>query len=180
MKTILILIAIVTQTISTNYVIDFGKSKQGNKWLVVNDGVMGGLSNSTANISNNYMNFEGTISLQNNGGFASVRSFKSNINLSDFTIMKVRYRSRGQKVSVRLLKNDAYYLPYFKTALETTSWVWKTTLIPLKNFKEYQLNRQTEKNLNSSDFNDIIRIGLIVSNKKQGNFEIDIDYIEFY
>ena len=44
------------------------------KWSIVNDNVMGGLSESNISISENEtLIFKGRVSLDNNGGFASVR-----------------------------------------------------------------------------------------------------------
>lgn len=41
-------------------------------WRIVNDGVMGGISTSTMQIEDNSAFFSGQLSLENNGGFASV------------------------------------------------------------------------------------------------------------
>ena len=45
-----------------------------NNWIIVNDNVMGGISNSSLSLNNeNNLVFNGNVSLDNNGGFASVR-----------------------------------------------------------------------------------------------------------
>lgn len=41
-------------------------------WRITNDGVMGGLSQSSATVANGSLCFEGVLSLENNGGFASM------------------------------------------------------------------------------------------------------------
>ena len=62
---------------------DFELSGEANKWLVVNDGVMGGLSQSEVILSgSNTAVFQGTISLENNGGFASTRTIPQLYNLA--------------------------------------------------------------------------------------------------
>ncbi len=49
--------------------------KSNDKWRIVNDAVMGGLSSSTVSINNEgKILFSGNVSLDNNGGFASLRS----------------------------------------------------------------------------------------------------------
>ncbi|GAK76258.1 hypothetical protein JCM19296_1855 [Nonlabens ulvanivorans] len=58
----------------TSDIINFGKDGNTMDWVIVNDGVMGGLSQSTAVSYDNYVLFSGTTSLKNNGGFASYRS----------------------------------------------------------------------------------------------------------
>ena len=48
---------------------------EGFSWQIVNDGVMGGLSKGNVeHTSDNIMHFWGTLSLDNNGGFSTVRS----------------------------------------------------------------------------------------------------------
>jgi hypothetical protein len=54
--------------------IDFTDKKAGHQMNVVNDGVMGGLSQGTIEMTqNDSLLFKGNISLQNNGGFSSFR-----------------------------------------------------------------------------------------------------------
>ena len=43
-------------------------------WQIVNDSVMGGLSTSQAYEKDNSLIFTGNVSLENNGGFASIRT----------------------------------------------------------------------------------------------------------
>ena len=53
-----------------------------NNWLVVNDNVMGGISESNIKFSkNNTLVFQGRVSLENNGGFASFRYRTKNLNV---------------------------------------------------------------------------------------------------
>jgi hypothetical protein len=47
-------------------------------WRVVNDNVMGGVSTSRFEATNGVALFRGDVSLENNGGFASVRSSLAN------------------------------------------------------------------------------------------------------
>ena len=50
------------------------QSGKWNDWMVVNDGVMGGLSQSRPEITDrDTLVFTGNVSLENNGGFASIR-----------------------------------------------------------------------------------------------------------
>ena len=53
---------------------DFTKPKTMRDCWIVNDGVMGGVSQSALRQDTQGMYFEGLVSLENNGGFASMRS----------------------------------------------------------------------------------------------------------
>jgi len=55
-------------------IFDFNKNSKINDWITVDDNVMGGKSSSTFEInSDGHGVFKGSISLENNGGFCSVR-----------------------------------------------------------------------------------------------------------
>lgn len=57
----------------TTRLFDFAQ-ESAEEWIVVNDGVMGGVSRSAfVDSESGYASFQGVMSLDNNGGFASVR-----------------------------------------------------------------------------------------------------------
>ena len=55
-------------------IIDFTSETQIQDWMVINDGVMGGISSSSFQMDKGCALFSGTIALDYNGGFASVRT----------------------------------------------------------------------------------------------------------
>ena len=69
----------------TSFTIDFGKEGRVNDWYVVTDRVMGGVSTSKVAYSKESLVFSGYVSLENNGGFASIRSEQQLFNLSGFS-----------------------------------------------------------------------------------------------
>ena len=159
--------------------IDFGQSRDGRNWRVINDGVMGGLSQGSAYLTEDGLNFMGRISLDNNGGFASLRSPYRNMDLRSFKEVRIRYRAQGLKLGFRLELNRAFYLPYYKTDLRVSEGEWITESFLLNDFREYRLGKQTGATISDSELARIIRIGFICAEKKEGDFEIEIDFIEF-
>ena len=70
-----IFLLIFTQfTLAQNVKVDFGKIKDSKRWNIINDGVMGGLSEGKTWTTDDSVTFQGTVSLENNGGFSSYRS----------------------------------------------------------------------------------------------------------
>ena len=60
---------------STDLVIDFGKSNGKNKdWILISDNIMGGVSKSKLEYLDNSFLLTGTISLDNYGGFSSIKT----------------------------------------------------------------------------------------------------------
>ena len=65
-------------------IIDFAEPESA-RWTIVNDGVMGGRSSSDVELTgDNTALFSGFLSLENNGGFASVRGRFPMLDLSDY------------------------------------------------------------------------------------------------
>lgn len=67
-----------------NYLLNSSIMKTENKWRIVNDGVMGGLSSSRVSVNDDKIIFSGNVSLENNGGFASLRSPLKDYNFENF------------------------------------------------------------------------------------------------
>ena len=163
-----------------SYKIDFGKEMDGENWVIVNDGVMGGKSESNAQILDNSILFKGEISLRNNGGFASLRNRGSKLDLSKFNTVKIRFKTNtDRKFSFRLSASDRFYRPFFKHNFGAESNNWEVATLSLLDFKEHNLNGETGKKLGPEEMKDDFRMGIILYDKQQGPFEIEIDYIEF-
>ena len=164
---------------NTNYKIDFGQNTGGQDWMIVNDGVMGGLSKSTAIFTKNSLLFKGTLSLQNNGGFASIRSGKGKFDLSKYTTVKIKFRSTGRDFSLRFADSELYFKPNYKHNFSSSTGEWEIAELKMSDFKEYTMGQLSGATVSKDKLENIIRIGIILSDKKEGSFEIEIDYIEF-
>lgn len=75
-------------------------------WRIVNDGVMGGLSTSRVGRTGEALRFAGEISLQNNGGFASIRR-PVGAGGGDAAGMALRVRGDGNRYRLRVYTRDA-------------------------------------------------------------------------
>ena len=71
-------------------------------WVAVNDAVMGGLSQGGATISDGLLQFSGTVSLANNGGFSSVRAAGRRYDLAGATGLVLRLKGDGRSYQLRL------------------------------------------------------------------------------
>ena len=60
---------------SEKIIFDFNSEETAGKWRIVNDVVMGGISKSSITLNEDgTAKFSGTLSPDNNGGFASIRA----------------------------------------------------------------------------------------------------------
>lgn len=166
--------------LTTNvFQIDFGKKGNEQSWQVITDNVMGGLSSGKVELTQKGIKISGMQSLENNGGFVSLKSPFALYDLSDYKTMKIRYRSKGIQFGLTLEVDQRFYKPYYKINLAKEPKGWTEVEFAISNFKEYQLGEFTGDTISNKLLEDIIRIGFITSEKRAGEFEFEVDYIQF-
>ena len=176
----LLALLITTAMITTPLSFNFGTSCDNcDDWFVVLDGVMGGLSTGEVEQSAESIIFRGSVSLENNGGFASLRTPYQPYDLSSYTTVTVRYKSTGQDFGLTLNKYKNFWRPQYKTNLPMTGGEWKTITCNLSDFGTYRLGEPMEGSPDKDDLASIIRLGLISNTKVATDFEIEIDKIVF-
>ena len=155
----------------------FDKPAAANQWGTTNDGVMGGRSDGRFKINeDNNLEFFGTLSLENNGGFASVRSRGSNLGLQKGDAIVVRVRGDGREYNLNLYtprRGAAYsYRAKFKTKKDE----WIEARIPLDKFVATSFGRIIRnQELDPSEVNGL---GVLLGDKKPGPFELEINWIK--
>ncbi len=162
-----------------NLRIDFGETTGGQDWNIVNDSVMGGLSNSELTFTQNSILFKGELSLKNNGGFSSIRSSNQKFDLSKYSTVKIKFRSTGRDFALRFASSDLYYKTNYKNSFSSSTGEWEVVELKMSDFKEYRMGEISNINVSKDKLESIIRIGIIISDKKEGAFNIEVDYIEF-
>lgn len=160
---------------NTYTLFDFSKNAPIEDWRIVNDGVMGGLSTSNFMLSpKGHGQFSGTVSLENNGGFASVRYRFAKVDVQSFEKVTIRLKGDGKAYQFRI-KDDAdhrySYIGPFKTSGE-----WETIEIPLKTM--YPAFRGRRLNIGNFSESSIEEVAFLIGNKKNEDFKLLIDNIE--
>ncbi len=163
-----------------NVLINASLMKTENQWRIVNDGVMGGLSSSKAIVNNDSkIVFSGNVSLENNGGFASLRSPVKDYNFEKFSGIEIKIKGDGKRYSVSM-KETTYFEGYFYTSsFESKKDEWIIIQIPFDQFKLYYFGKETDSN-KKIRLNNIKEISLLIGDKQAGEFKAEIDYIMLY
>jgi len=79
---------------------------KGVEWASITDTVMGGVSIAELEFSpEGLLTFSGRVSLENNGGFASVRTQSAQIDLSAYKGLLLKVRGDGKRYSLNLGSN---------------------------------------------------------------------------
>ncbi|WP_234364215.1 CIA30 family protein [Lunatibacter salilacus] len=160
---------------------DFGVDKDFGRWSIVNDGVMGGLSQSEAILDADGLLFTGNVSLKNNGGFVSLRSALGDYDLSSYSHCEIRFKSdTDRKFEVLIEKDTPFYLPKFRAKFGVDNKEWHTATIPLQDFEISKMGNTIQVGIDPKSLKGIQRIGFILADKQEGSFNLWIDYLKFY
>jgi NADH dehydrogenase [ubiquinone] 1 alpha subcomplex assembly factor 1 len=171
----LLLIILAFLQMNTKVLYDFSQTSTTDGWYIVNDGVMGGRSNSTLTL-NKQGNaiFQGSISLENNGGFASVRYRFPPLETKSYAYLSLRLKGDGKRYQVRIKNraSDYYsYIAYFETTGE-----WQNVKVNLN--KMYPSFRGRKLDMPDFEGGKIEELTLLIGNKKEEDFRIEIDKIQ--
>jgi NADH dehydrogenase [ubiquinone] 1 alpha subcomplex assembly factor 1 len=137
---------------------DFNKESDINDWRVVDDVVMGGRSSGNFKINNEgHGKFTGRISLENNGGFSSLRYRFKTKDVSAYSKVILRIKGDGSNYEFETNKD------------------WLTIEIPFSAMDPRFRGRQ----LNDPNFpgEQMEEIAFLIGNKKEQSFELLLDTI---
>lgn len=156
-------------------VIDFNINSKLENWYILNDTVMGGKSSSELTINDDgHAQFSGYVTTENNGGFASVRYDCELSNVSEYKHITLKLKGDGKQYQLRFKEDRGQYYSHiynFKTSGE-----WETIVIPMNEmFASYRGRRQDIPNFSADSISEI---SILIGNKKNENFHLEIDEIK--
>jgi hypothetical protein len=155
-------------------IFDFKKESDISNWEIVNDVVMGGQSSSEFFLNKEgHGVFKGLVSLENNGGFSSLRVRFKQKNIEGYKKVLIHLKGDGKRYQFRVKtdkEDQQAYIHYFETTGE-----WQTIEMILSEleptFRGRKLmmpNFPTEK---------LEEAGFMIGNKVNEHFELVIDEI---
>lgn len=148
-------------------------------WRSVNDNVMGGISRgSFTRTKQGTLRFKGVLSLQNGGGFASIRTVPREMNLGGATGIVVKARGDGRTYRVQL-RTDNRIATSYRANLPTVKGKFNEFLIPFSDFK-LQSFGTLNPNGTPVDPAAINSIGFSIADKKAGPFEFELKSVKAY
>ena len=164
----------------TSMLFDFTNANTSTDWLPVNDSVMGGVSDSALEVTpEGNAHFAGTVSLENNGGFASIRTLVDGSRLEGHNGIRMRVKGDGNTYSLRLRTNRLFDGVSFRAMFETTEGEWIEIDIPFGSFTPTFRGR-TLRNVGPLEPASVRQMGILISDKQAGPFSLYIDWIAAY
>ncbi len=157
---------------------DFTDADAAKEWQTVNDGVMGGVSDGKFKITDaKTMEFFGTLSLANNGGFASVRTKVKKLAFEKGDTLVVKVRGDGREYMLNLYPNKQRVAYSYRATVQTKKDEWTEVKIPLDKFEATSFGRMV-KNAGAINPAEINALGFMLGDKKAGPFKLEIEWIK--
>lgn len=160
--------------------VDFDDPNGVAAWRTVNDPVMGGLSTSQVRFGDGGMVFSGTISLENNGGFASARGPENpDIGRRATGATSLRIRAVGDGKTYVLRVGNAGQPWSYIQRFSTVAAVGQSYELPVAGFQAVGMRLDPAPNAPQTlDPSTISQVSVYILDKQQGPFAITIGSIE--
>jgi hypothetical protein len=149
--------------------LDFSSSEVVQTFRVINDVVMGGVSTSRLRSTDGAMVFEGDVSLENNGGFAS---FRGPVRFPEkSTALVVTVRGDGQRYKLTLKLDDSTSTAQYQ-AVFVAPREWETLRFEPADFKASFRGHAVAAPI--VRLADVQYVGVLISDKQSGEFQIEL------
>ncbi len=156
----------------------FSKAEAAKEWQTVNDGVMGGVSEGQFKITDQKtLEFFGTLSLENNGGFASVRSKAKQLGLDKGDTVIVRVRGDGREYTLNLYVNKPLVAYSYRVTVPTKKGEWIEVKVPLQDFVATSFGRVVN-DAGAVKPEEVNALGFLLGDKKAGPFKLEVEWVK--
>lgn len=147
-------------------------------WTPQNDGVMGGVSKGTAVLADGVLTFAGSLSLENNGGFAQVRIQNLGYDLSGKTAMKLRVMGDGRTYQFRLATDARHRGSRISYSAEfaTEDGKWKEVEVRFADMKPS--HHGNALNGPPLELSQVEEMSLLIGDKREGPFTLKVDWMK--
>ncbi len=173
---VLLVQAVAEQSLRTLF--DFTGPEAAQQWQAVNDGVMGGVSDGRFRITpESTLEFFGTLSLENNGGFASVRTKPADLDIKAGDDLVIRVKGDGREYVLNLYTKSRRMAFSYRAPLPTVKNEWAEVAVPLEDFIPTSFGNRVQ-GMGPVEPDEITSIGFMLSDKKAGPFKMKVEWVK--
>lgn len=166
------------QTDNARTIARFDKAEEIEDWRIVNDTVMGGISDSEVLAGTaSTLVFRGSVSLERNGGFASVRLTPGKMDLSGCKGIALRTKGDGQRYKFFVKTDRSMSTPNYRITFDTQENDWETHVLLFDDF-DPSFRGRLLTNYPDIEPSAICTIGILIADKQEGPFRIEIDWVK--
>ena len=153
---------------------DFTDPAAVSEWASIDDRVMGGVSRSRLRHDPaGHAVFDGEVSLERNGGFASVRSRPGARGQPGAVACVIELRGAGKRYKLNLLTDDGFDSVNYQTGFASAGHDWQTLHLPFAAFRATFRGREVS-GAPALDPARIRQVGLMIADRQAGAFSLDI------
>jgi len=157
--------------------IDFDDAADVTLWRSVDDVVMGGVSRSALRQARpGVASFSGNVSLENFGGFASVRTPPRDWDTAGASAFLLRARGDGHAYKFTIRTGDGFDGIQYQARFTAPAEAWTDVRLPVQDFVATFRGRKVPF-APALDPAKVRALGLMISDKQAGSFELLVDWI---
>lgn len=154
---------------------DFSEPEQIQNWRIVVDGVMGGRSTGRLDADADSLVFTGRTSLQNNGGFSSIRAAVPAGALAGYDALRIRVRGDGRTWIIGASTRSGSRGDSYWSRFETIEDEWQTITIPITDMVRQYFGTPMRGRLQPAR---VRGVEFYIYDKQAGAFSLEVDQIE--
>ena len=160
----------------TAHLIDFQHAAEAKRWQAINDDVMGGVSRGNLQVQDGVGVFSGETSLENNGGFASVRREREAMDLSGAPGLVLHVRGDGRRYQLRLRSNQLFEGAAYRALFQPPIGEWQRHALPWHEFEAVFRGRRLE-GAPPLDPAALRQVGLLIADRRSGPFRLELAWM---
>lgn len=154
--------------------IDFNIPSSVNGWSAIDDRVMGGVSTSRLTFhTDGYAIFEGVVSTENGGGFASVRHPQLRLGQKSTVGYRLQVRGDGKRYKLNLRLEHGLDGVNYQAVFEPPAGSWVNIVLPLAMFSPRYRGQPVRDALPLRP-EQVHQVGWMVADGQTGSFELGI------
>ncbi len=156
---------------------DFSSLASAPAWPSQNDRVMGGVSTGGAELRGGVLYFSGSLSLENNGGFAQIYSPTEIADFSDYSTVRLRVKGDGRTYQFRIATEDRYRSSRiaYRANFPTEDGKWTEVTLPFDSFAPSFRGRILSGP--PLDLTGVRQIAFLLGDGNPGEFALEVDWI---
>ena len=169
--------AVQTRLNGDNHLFDFSENTSTATWNIVDDTVMGGRSEGNFTVTNEgHGRFYGKVSLENNGGFSSIRHrFDAPKALGNTSAFRLRVKGDGSDYGLRI--KDQSGQRYVYAANFSTTGDWQVVEVPYTNLAAQFRGYDMSDRVPPFSAEQVLELQLLIGNKRAQAFDLLVDWI---
>lgn len=153
---------------------DFSNPQSVAPWYPINDGVMGGRSESQLRFDPaGHALFTGFVSFENNGGFASVRCQPGDFGRKDVTAYLLEVRGDGKRYKLNLRTDNSFDGVNYQVRFNPPAGIWTTCRLASADFLPSWRGKPVP-DAPPLDPSRVRQIGLMIADRQEGPFALAV------